>query len=91
MKKFKVASDESEGEHFPEDPDNELLDEDFLYNDLDEMNLSDSGTDGNLDEISIGSTPKPVLRYASKLWTERVQSLAETLLKRQPFKCGHSF
>ncbi|PIK53094.1 putative phosphofurin acidic cluster sorting protein 2, partial [Apostichopus japonicus] len=62
LKKFKVASDESEGEHFPEDPDNELLDEDFLYNDLDEMNLSDSGTDGNLDEISIGSTPKPVLR-----------------------------
>lgn len=66
LKKFKVASDESDGEHFPEDQDNELLDEDFLYDDLDEMNLSDSGTEGNLDEISIGSTPKPVLRLVCK-------------------------
>lgn len=84
LKKFKVASDESDGEHFPEDQDNELLDEDFLYDDLDEMNLSDSGTEGNLDEISIGSTPKPVLRPYFSQGLPTSGSMAEGMEMARP-------
>ena len=65
LKKFKVASDESDPEHYAfEDQDPNPIDEDFLYDDLDDLNLSDSGNEmEHDDEISIGSTPKPQLRY----------------------------
>ncbi|XP_072031251.1 phosphofurin acidic cluster sorting protein 2-like isoform X2 [Amphiura filiformis] len=64
LKKFKVQSDESDPEHFAfEDQDPNPIDEDFLYDDLDDLNLSDSGPEMEPDdEISIGSTPKPQLR-----------------------------
>ncbi|XP_033625262.1 phosphofurin acidic cluster sorting protein 1-like isoform X3 [Asterias rubens] len=64
LKKFKVQSDDSDTEQYPyEDQDQNQIDPDFLlYDDLDDLNLSDSGPDMDQDEMSIGSTPKPVLR-----------------------------
>ena len=58
-----MASDESDTEPYPfEDQDQTPIDED-LFDDLSLNNYSDSGPDMDLDEMSIGSTPKPVLRW----------------------------
>ncbi|XP_071501473.1 phosphofurin acidic cluster sorting protein 2-like isoform X1 [Diadema antillarum] len=80
LRKFKVASDESDTEPYPfEDQDQTPIDEDFLYDDLDLINYSDSGPDMDPDEMSIGSTPKPVLRPFFSQGIPTSSSMAEDM------------
>ncbi|XP_022091013.1 phosphofurin acidic cluster sorting protein 2-like isoform X2 [Acanthaster planci] len=82
LKKFKVQSDDSDTEQYPyEDQDRNQIDPDFLlYNDLDDLNLSDSGPDVDQDdEMSIGSTPKPVLRPFFSQGIPTSSSMAEEM------------
>ncbi|XP_063957529.1 phosphofurin acidic cluster sorting protein 2-like [Lytechinus pictus] len=80
LRKFKVASDESDTEPFPfEDQDQTPIDEDFLYDDLSLINYSDSGPDMDPDEMSIESTPKPVLRPFFSQGIPTSSSMAEDM------------
>ncbi|XP_038066153.1 phosphofurin acidic cluster sorting protein 2-like isoform X2 [Patiria miniata] len=82
LKKFKVQSDDSDTEQYPyEDQDQNQMDPDFLlYDDLDDLNLSDSGPDMDQeDEMSIGSTPKPVLRPFFSQGIPTSSSMAEEM------------
>eukprot|EP00057_Strongylocentrotus_purpuratus_P010766 XP_011665240.1 PREDICTED: phosphofurin acidic cluster sorting protein 2 [Strongylocentrotus purpuratus] len=80
LRKFKVASDESDTEPYPfEDQDQTPIDEDFLYDDLSLINYSDSGPDMDPDEMSIESTPKPVLRPFFSQGIPTSSSMAEDM------------
>ncbi|XP_071962977.1 phosphofurin acidic cluster sorting protein 2-like isoform X2 [Antedon mediterranea] len=62
LKRLKVASDESDTDQYTFPGQAPNADDDSLYGDLDELNMSDSEPELELDDVSIESTPKPVLR-----------------------------
>ncbi|XP_070577090.1 phosphofurin acidic cluster sorting protein 1-like isoform X4 [Ptychodera flava] len=61
LKKFKVAEGVEAEQDLYADQDQPTVDDDFLDDDLDDLNVSDSGPEME-DNMSIESTPKPVLR-----------------------------
>ncbi|XP_077996087.1 phosphofurin acidic cluster sorting protein 1-like [Glandiceps talaboti] len=80
LKKFKVAEEVEVEQDLYVDQDQPTVDDDFLDDDLDDLNVSDSGPEME-DNMSIESTPKPVLRpfFGSSQRIPTSNSLTEDL------------
>ncbi|XP_033107940.1 phosphofurin acidic cluster sorting protein 2-like isoform X2 [Anneissia japonica] len=90
LKRLKVASDESDTDQYQFPGQAANADDDSLYGDLDELNMSDSEPDVDLDDVSIESTPKPVLRpfFSQNIPTSVTEAEVMDIVKRKTSENG---